>query len=192
MLRLQHFKLRAYIWLQFRGAFYEFETLHLLDGGHRWPQRERMCLVSVAVREVVVLEVLRYFGRCGAYTERHIRRREALGGNENVGLHAPMVNGKPLACSSPSGHHFVVDEQYAVAVADLAEARKIFGRRNQHAVGAHHGLDNNGGHVALVANHVLNVVGAGDVAAWIGVLDWAVVAVGLRRKHNVPRARTIL
>src|SRR5664280_2879230 len=180
MLRLQHFKLRAYIWRQFRGALYELESLHLLDGGHCRPQREWMRLVGVAVREVMFLEVLRYLGRCGAYAERHIRGCEALGGNEDVGLHTPVVNGKPLAGSAPSGHHFVVDEQHAVAVADLTQSWEIFGWRNEYTVCAYHGLDDNGGHVALVADHVLDVVGAGDVAARIGVLDGTVVAIGLR------------
>ena len=89
-----------------------------------------------------------------------------------------------LAGAAPSGHHFVGDHQHAVAVADFAQAREVLGRRNQHAVGADDGLDDDGGHVALVADHVLDVVGAGDVARGIGVLDGAVVAVGLGREDD--------
>ena len=73
---------------------------------------------------------------------------------------------EPLAGAAPAGHDFVGDEEHAVAVADFAQAREILGRGNEDAVGADDGLDDDGGHVALVADHVLDVVGAGDVAAW--------------------------
>ena len=100
------------------------------------------------------------------------------------GLHVPVIDGEPFAGAAPAGHHFIGDQQHAVAVADFAQAREVLGRRNEHAIGADNRLDNDGGHVALVANHVLDVVGAGDVAAGIGVLDGAVVAVGFRREDN--------
>ena len=100
------------------------------------------------------------------------------------GLTIPMVDGEPLAGAAPAGHHFVGDHQHAVAVADFAQAREVLGRRNEDAIGADDGLEDDGGDVALVADHVLDVVGAGDVAGGIGVLDGAVVAVGLRREDD--------
>ncbi len=144
-----------------------------------------MRLVGVAVGEVVLLEVVGDLCCGGAKAERHVGRGDSLGGDEDVGLHVPVVDGKPLAGAAPAGHHFVGDEEHAVAVADLAQAREVFGRRNEDAVGADNRLDDDGGHVALVADHVLDVVGAGDVAGGIGVLDGAVVAVGLGREDNV-------
>ncbi len=143
-----------------------------------------MRLVGVPVREVVVLEVVGDFGGGGAEAERDVGRGDALGGDEDVGLYVPVIDGEPLAGAAPAGHHFVGDHEHAVAVADFAQARQIFGRRNQHSVGSDHRLDDDRGHVALVADHVLDVVGAGDVAAGIGVLDGAVVAVGLRREDE--------
>ena len=53
----------------------------------------------------------------------------------------------------------------------------VFGGRDDDAVGAYDGLDDDGGDVGLVADHVLDVVGAGDVAAGIGVADGAAEAV---------------
>ena len=148
------------------------------------PSVSGMRLVGVAVREVVVLEVVGDLGCGGAEAERNIGRGDALGGDEDVGLHVPVIDGEPLAGAAPAGHHFVGDQQHAVAIADFAQAREVLGRRNEDAVGADDRLDDDGGHIALVADHVLDVVGAGDVAGGIGVLDGAVVAVGLRRKDD--------
>ena len=69
-------------------------------------------------------------------------------------------------------------------VADFANARKVFWRRNEDAVGADDRLENNGRDIALVADHVLNVVGARDVTARIRVLDRAIETVRLRSKHK--------
>src|ERR1019366_4948898 len=98
--------------------------------------------------------------------------------------HAPVIDGEPLAGAAPAGHDFVGDEQDAVAVTDFADTREVLGRRHKDAVGADDGLEDDGRDVALIADHVLDVVGAGDVAAGVGVLDGAVVAIGLRREDE--------
>ena len=154
----------ADVGLEFGGALDELEPLHLFDGGDGGAERDGVRLVGVAVREVVILEVVGDLLGGGAEAERHIGRGDALGGDEDVGLDAPVIDGEPLAGAAPAGHDFVGDHQHAVAVADFAQAREVLGRRNQHAVGADDGLDDDGGDVALVADHVLDVVGAGDVA----------------------------
>ena len=137
------------------------------------------------VREVVVLKVVGNFGSGGAKAERDVGRGDAFRGNQNVGLQVPVVDGEPAAGAAPSGHHFVGNHEHAVAVADFAQTRKIFRRRNEYAVGADDRLEDDGRHVTLVADHVLDVVGAGDVARGIGVLDGAVVAVGFGREDHV-------
>ena len=175
----------ADVGLELGGALDELEALHLFDGGDGGAERERVRLIGVAMREVVVLEVVGDFGGGGAEAERNVGRGDALGGDEDVGLDVPVVDGEPLAGAAPAGHHFVGDHEHAVTVADFAQAREVFGRRNEDAVGADDGLDDDGGDVAFVADHVLDVVGAGDVAGGIGVLDGAVVAVGLRREDDV-------
>ena len=95
-----------------------------------------------------------------------------------------MVDREPLAGAAPSGHDFIGDHQHAMAIADFAQPREILRRRNKDAVGAHNRLKNNRRHVAFIADHVLDVIRACNIAAGIGVLDGAVVAVRLRRKHK--------
>ena len=94
-----------------------------------------------------------------------------------------MVDGEPLAGAAPAGHDLVGDEEDAVVVADAAELGEVLRRRDEDAVGADDGLDEHGGDVAFVGDHVLEVVGAGDAAAGVGVLDGAVVAVDLGRRR---------
>ena len=72
-----------------------------------------------------------------------------------------------------------------MAVANFAQTRKIFGRRNQHAVGADHRLDDHGGDIMVVDDHVLHIIGARDIAGRVGVLDRAVVAVHFRAENHV-------
>src|ERR1700691_4246217 len=122
----------------------------------------------------MVLEVVGDFGGGGAKAEGNVGRRDAFGGDKNVGLDVPVVEGKPFACASPAGHDFVGDHEHAVTVADFAQAREVLGRRDQHSIGSDDGLKDDGGDVALIADHVLDVVGAGDVAGGVGVLDGAV------------------
>ena len=130
-----------------------------------------MSFVGVPVREVVVLKVVRDFRRRGTKSQRHVGRGDSLGGNEDVRLHVPMVHGEPFAGTAPAAHHLVGNQQHAVPVAYFAEAGKVFRGRHQHAIGADDRLDDHGRHVALVADHVLKIIGAGDVAAGIGVFD---------------------
>ncbi len=133
----------------------------------------------------MVLEVVGDGGGGGAKAEWDIGRCDSLGGDEDVRPDVPVVDGEPLAGAAPTGHHFVGDHECALAVADFAEAREVLGRRHEDTVGADDGLEDDGGDVAFVANHVLDIVGAGDVACRIGVLDRAVVAVGFGGEDDV-------
>ncbi len=113
----------------------------------------------------------------GAEAERDVGGGDAFGGGEDVGGDAPVLHGEPFAGASPAGHDLVGDEEDAGFVADAAEFGHVFGGRDDDAVGADDGLDDDGGDVGFVADHVLEVVGAGDVAAGVGVADGAAVAV---------------
>src|ERR1700691_5912258 len=125
----------------------------------------------------MVFEVVGDFGGGGAKSERDISRRNAFRGDENVGVDVPVVEGKPFAGAAPAGHDFVGDHEHAVTITDFAQTRKIFRRRHQHSIRSDDGLKDDGGDVALVADHVLDVVSACDVAGGGGVLDGAVVAI---------------
>ena len=88
-----------------------------------------------------------------------------------------MLHGEPLAGAAPSGHDLVRDEEDTGLVADAAELGHVLVGRDDDAVGSDDRLDDDGGDVGLVANHVLEVVGAGDIAARVGVADGAAIAV---------------
>ena len=185
MFFFQGFQLLAHIRLEFSGTLDEFEPLHLFDGRDRRSQRDGMRFIRVPVREVVILEVVGNLLRGRAEAERHVCRSDSLRGDENVGLHAPVIDGKPFAGAAPPSHHFIVDHQHALAIADFAQARKVFGRWNQNAVGANDRLENDRCDIAFVLDHVLDVVNARDITARIGVFDGTVVAVCLRSEDDI-------
>jgi len=166
------------------GALDEVEALHFLNGGNGGAEGHGMGLVGMAVGEVVFLEVVGDLLGSGAEAEGDVGGGDALGGDEDVGSDAPVIDGEPLAGSSPAGHDFVGDEEDAVPVADFADAGEVFGGRDEDAVGADDGFEDDGGDVGLVADHVLDVVGTGDVAGGVGVLDGAVVTVGFRGEDD--------
>jgi hypothetical protein len=160
------------------GAFDEVEALHLVDGGDGGGEGHGVGFVGVAVGEEVVFEEVGDFGGGGAEAEGDVGGGDAFGGDEDVGLDVPVVDGEPFAGAAPAGHDFVGDEEDVAAVADFAEAREVFGWWDEDAVGADDGFDEDGGYVVLVFDHVFEIVGAGDVAGGVGVFDGAVVAVG--------------
>ena len=96
-----------------------------------------------------------------------------------------MIDGEPFAGASPAGHDFVGNHQHAVAIADLAQPREILRRRDENAVGADDRLDDDRRDIALVLDHVLDIVDARHIAAGVGVLDRALVAVRLGRENDV-------
>ncbi len=162
-----------------RGAIDQVEALHLVDGGDGRGERHGVGLVGVAVGEVVVLEVIGDLAGGGAEAQRDIGRGDALGGGEDVGLDAPVftanhlpVRPQPVMTSSAMSR-----TPWSSQIS--AQLGQVLGRRHQDAVGADDGLHDDRGDVALVGDHVLEVVGAGDSAAGVGVLDGAVVAVDL-------------
>src|ERR1035437_2942951 len=174
---LESFQLLAYIGFKLRRALHQFQPLHLLNGGHSRTERHGMRLIGVPMRKVVILKVVRDFSSGGAEAQRHVGRGDALGGDQNIRRDAPLLLGEPFAGASPSGHHLVANEKDAVTVTDLADAGKVFGRRNEYAISTNAWFDNQSRHIALVADHVLDVVGAGYIATRIGVLDGAVETV---------------
>ena len=71
-----------------------------------------------------VVERRRDLGADDDPAERHVAGVHALGERDQVGRHAPVVDGEPLAGAAEAGHDLVGDEHDAVAVAELADARR--------------------------------------------------------------------
>ena len=91
--------------------------------------------------------------------QRQVAGVDALGEAHEVGLHAPLLEGEPLAAATEPGHHLVADHHDAVAIAPLADALEVPVRRHQDAVGADDRLDDDGGDgvPALDHQHVVEV-----------------------------------
>ena len=70
---------------------------------------------------------------------------ERLGDRHDVGRHAGMLIGEQLAGAAHAALHFVEDQQQAVLVAELAQARAGSVRHDAHAAFALHRLDQDRG-----------------------------------------------
>lgn len=76
---------------------------------------------------------------------RHHAVGQTLGAGDDVRQHAELVGRPVRAQAAEAGDHLVEDQQDAVAVADFAQAPQIALGRDQHAGGAGHRLDDDGG-----------------------------------------------
>ncbi len=184
MLCFEHLQPGFDIGRELGGALDQAKPLHLVDGGDGGGERHGMSFVGVAVGEVVILKVGGDLLVRRAQAERHVGSGDALGGGEDVGRNAPVLHGEPLSGAAPAGHDLVGDEQDSGLIADAAELGHVLVRRHDDAVGADDRLDDDGGYVGLIADDVLEVVGAGDVAAGVGVADGAAIAVDFRAEEG--------
>jgi len=58
-------------------------------------------------------------------TNRLIASAQALGDDQQIGHHAVLFTGVQPARASHATHHFIQDQEHAVAIADLAHALKV-------------------------------------------------------------------
>ena len=72
---------------------------------------------------------------------RDARRRQALGGRDDVRDVAVALAAEEVAEAPPRADDLVGDQQHAVAVADLADAGEVAGLRLEAAAGVLHGLE---------------------------------------------------
>jgi hypothetical protein len=147
-----------------------------LDGGERGGARHRVLLVRVvtqgALRHHVEIRT-RDDGR-----DRQDPAAQPLAEDEDVGHDAPV-----LRCEHPAGaaealRDLVEHEERAMPVARRADARPVLRMRDDR--NAAHGLGDDGGHVPLALQHVLDVVGAAESAP-PGAAEHAMR--GVRRRH---------
>ena len=80
-------------------------------------------------------------------TQRHIARIDALGHGHDVGGHAPCARTAHGANAPKTGHDLVADQQDAVLVEQLTQARPVALMRHDHAASALHGFGHQGGDV---------------------------------------------
>ncbi len=143
-----------------------------------------MCFVCVSVRKVVVIKVPGDGRSSSAKAKGDVGCRDSFGCCEYIWLYTPVVDCKPLPCASPSAHDLVYDEKDIVGAAYLAETRHVFFGRNQHSVCPDDRLHKDRGNVALVFDHVLDVLCAGNLTLWVMMIERTVVAAYLRSEDD--------
>ena len=65
--------------------------------------------------------------------ERSISAGQALRGNQDVGLNAPMIYCEIAASAAHAGHHFVRDQENTVFTANARDSLQIIAARNRGA-----------------------------------------------------------
>mmetsp|Transcript_6064 Transcript_6064/g.24216 ORF Transcript_6064/g.24216 Transcript_6064/m.24216 type:complete len:373 (+) Transcript_6064:1199-2317(+) len=119
---------------------------------------------------------------------RHAAVGDALGHGHQVGRDAEGLRAERVAGAAEAGDDLIEDQQDAVLVADLAQPLQIALRRNQHAGGAGHRLDDDGGDGrGVVQRHeALQVVG--KLGAVLGHADRERIARRVMRVADVVHA----
>jgi hypothetical protein len=158
---------------QHAGVLDDALLLEDVDGGRGRRAGERVARVGEPAGDRGVGERVGDAPADDHAAERHVARVHALGEADEVGRDVPVLHGEPLAAPTEAGHHLVGDDHDAVAVADLTHAGEVAGRRHEDAVGAHHRLEDDGGHRLRPLDHerVLEVLQRalallGLVVAW--------------------------
>ena len=124
-----------------RGVLDESLVLVDLDGRQRGRAAERMAVVGETAVERLVPEVVGDAPTHAHRAERYVGTREALGHRDEIGHDVPVIHAEPPAGAAESRHDLVADQQDAVLVAQRAHALQVAVGRNEDAVGAADGLE---------------------------------------------------
>ena len=122
-------------------------------------------------------------GREGGVSGGH-----ALGGGDDIGGDAPVVDAPRGAGAAPAGHDLIVDEQDVVLITNLADDLEVTIRGGGAGQGcANHRLGDEGRHVVrvLLADGGLERAGAQQVTGWVGLFEGTAVAEGGRDMRRV-------
>ena len=167
--------------------------MNLADRRDAGRAEQRVAAKGMAVRELDVLGVLapecrRHVIAEGNRGQRAVARAHALAHAHDVRQHAEGLRGEHLAGAAEAGDDLVEDQQHVVAVADLAQARQILGRRRGDAAGVADRLDDHRGDGLrpLQLDDPLDLVDAGDAAARVAQVERAGMAGG---RHGLEEAR---
>ena len=96
-------------------------------------------------------------------SERKDAAAEPLAQHDHVGNDVVMLEGEHAAGAAEADRHFVENQQGAVAVAGVADDAVILGRRDLH-IGRANRLDDHRAYVLLLAQDVVEIFGAAQVA----------------------------
>ena len=162
MLRGQTLVVRAHHRVHRGGALDEVILLVDVQRRQRRGERHRVARVGEAAVEHHRIELLGDVPAHGDGAQRQVRGGQALGHGHQVGDGVPVLDREPPAGAPETRHHLVGDHQDAVAIAELANALDVAVRRNEDAVGADDGLeeDRRDRVRSLVHDHVLETAEA--------------------------------
>ena len=173
-----------------RGVADEVVLLVDADRRQRRGQADRVAAVREAAVEHPALHRLGdgVAHRDGA--QRQVARRQALGHRHQVRHDVPVVDGEPAAGAAEARHDLVADHQDPVAVADLAHALDVAVGRDEDAVGADDGLEEDRGDRAraLVPDHVLEALERLRDRTRLGLAPAVRVRVADRRRPGRARS----
>ncbi|OPY08637.1 MAG: hypothetical protein A4E67_00947 [Syntrophaceae bacterium PtaB.Bin038] len=166
---------------------------------HRRADRagQRVLAVRVAVDEgsVLLLDDPVDLLLCHDDVERGVAAGEALGGHDQVGDDAPVVEGPVAPRPAHARHDLVGDEQHVVLVTDLADALEVTVLRHEGPRrGPNDGLGDEGRHGVgtLVENRLFELVGALHAAPVGDEIEGAAVAVAGRNVRRVKHERLVV
>src|SRR2546423_2763543 len=106
---------------------------------------------------------------------------------DDIGSDLPLLDAEPaLASASPSGLHFIGDEESAVVLDDFEDDLEIFLGRCNEAADALNRLGDEGGDLSRGRglDYVLNILGAGYFTTWISFSPWTAVTIRIDRVHD--------
>ena len=191
VLRLQGAECIAKVIAHRGGVLDDALLTERLDRGDGRRAGERMPGVGEAAGKEAVAHLVDDLAARDHGAKRHVARVDSLRDAQNVGHDVPVLAGKPLPGAPEPRHHLVEDQQDAVPVADLAHALEVAVRRDDDAVRAGDGLedDRRNGVGALVLENLLEVRCAGAHRARVGVPGGAAVGVRVERAHDAGHAR---
>ena len=166
---------------------------HDLQAGFGGGEAHGVGVVGEAAVEDVAVEVAGDAVAHGHGAEGQVGGRQALGHGDHVGHDVPVIDGEPASRSAEAAHHFVGDEEDAVAVADGAQALQVAVRRNDEAVRAGDGLDEDRGDGVrtFVREDLFDLVEAAAREHLVGVafaVEVAAVFVGIEEADHAGQA----
>ena len=174
------------------GVTQDVLFLEHLQGCQRGGASERVAGIRVAVEQFDarwrihegVVDIL--FAEDGAH--RHHAVGQALGRRHQVRLDVKIVGGERRRHAAETRDHFIEDEQDAVFGTQLAQAFQIAFRRDQHARGAGHRFDDDGGNRRCVMQGDDAFQFIGQVGAIFGFAHRVGVLVQVVRVRQVVHA----
>src|SRR5215213_1145155 len=115
------------------------------DVCQRSSTRKRVAVISQPTVEHILLKVIRNPASHTDCAELHVCTRQTFCHRDQIRNDFPVIDREPLSGTTETSHYLVSDQKNAVLVTKSAQALHVTVRRNENAVGADNGLDDQRG-----------------------------------------------